>query len=884
MTAAIRGATGPAGPRGVIGPPGPRGARGEDGAAGAAGAAGATGATGAAGPDHIIRGRTIVATTPTIGKELCLNSDDEWQPVLKAVHVDLYGAVADADGTTQATGIATGTDNAAAIESAIRSLDAEKGGVVQFGYGHYRIARTIIVDRPVIFRGMGAATNASGTTVWTDYRMSAFRLGQGTYGLTTTGNDDSGFGTKFKDLMIRAVARDSATSSGDWDYLTYSVSMTDAAAARFSVGQLISIGAANQAFTLQRVVAETTLGSPTVIVTGSDTSSSRGIYVGQYLIISTAYPAPVKVTAIVQAAGDVTVTMASNAAATLADAVIQERPALLARITGSSSAAGTTTFTTDMANGGLAANLTAVDIRDASAGIDCRSQPKIHGCIIHSFEGPGVYIGTNGLSGWACNNWQIIDLHTHSCRNAVVCHGQNSQSGTAINVNAVQSREWAVIEDTQAGNTWIGNHADGGYGMLVRTGCSSTIIGAYHETGTYSSYSSLTQSVGGTGSFDFGGVSDVGGKRNRLDVGEANTHEHQLVSSPDTEWLSFASPTVSSPLKLRRSDSPQDGAVGYIMLSHSAGTRRNTMAIVDDDGPAGYAPGEPIFVTGFRVGGTAVNLPDAASSQLVYVCDEEPTTETFDTFTSGVKWRDGDIVFITGKGSETAAFLRCTRTGNAAPLWAALDAVTAGDRMRLNADDGYYYTADNSATTGAAEPASGATIAGDGTVNWTRQTASALFERVGAAVTAPGGACVVGSSDATSVDFPSTKQRYNGNARHQVYTEQNSYTTTDATATVTYSFTPTDNCATKFDVAVVTIKDDASLVANFVRSVRIKRDGGTVTLGTVDAPITDPEAGLAAMVVDITLSGTTVRVMVSGIAATNLRHGLTTTRYETTYS
>jgi hypothetical protein len=123
-----------------------------------------------------------------------------------------------------------------------------------------------------------------------------------------------------------------------------------------------------------------------------------------------------------------------------------------------------------------------------------------------------------------------------------------------------------------------------------------------------------------------------------------------------------------------------------------------------------------------------------------------------------------------------------------------------------------------------------------------------------------------------------------GNARRKIYTAVASVQTTDATVTSLYTWTITDEAVTTVVVEIDAIKSDGSVTASYVRRVRIKRDGGTVTVGTVEDNFTDEEASFAACDVTIDNSTSTGRVRVTGIAATTIDWSCTVTRTETTHA
>jgi hypothetical protein len=132
--------------------------------------------------------------------------------------------------------------------------------------------------------------------------------------------------------------------------------------------------------------------------------------------------------------------------------------------------------------------------------------------------------------------------------------------------------------------------------------------------------------------------------------------------------------------------------------------------------------------------------------------------------------------------------------------------------------------------------------------------------------------------------FSATSIQATGNARRKVYTDIASVQTTDATVTSLFTWTITDECVTTVVVEVDAIKSDGSVTASYVRRVRIKRDGGTVTVGTVETTFTDEEAGFASCDVTIDNSTSTGRVRVTGVAATTIDWGCTVTRTETTHA
>jgi hypothetical protein len=121
-----------------------------------------------------------------------------------------------------------------------------------------------------------------------------------------------------------------------------------------------------------------------------------------------------------------------------------------------------------------------------------------------------------------------------------------------------------------------------------------------------------------------------------------------------------------------------------------------------------------------------------------------------------------------------------------------------------------------------------------------------------------------------------------GNARYQPTADIANVQTTDATVTTLFSFTPTDEAVTVLTVEALAVRSTGAEVNGYIRRVKIKRDGGTVTLGSVVDVWTDEETAAWDCTVD--LSGTTVRVRVTGEGGKTIDWGCTATRQVMTHA
>ncbi len=133
-----------------------------------------------------------------------------------------------------------------------------------------------------------------------------------------------------------------------------------------------------------------------------------------------------------------------------------------------------------------------------------------------------------------------------------------------------------------------------------------------------------------------------------------------------------------------------------------------------------------------------------------------------------------------------------------------------------------------------------------------------------------------------TVTFSATAMQATGNARARAYSDIVNVQTTDATVTTLFSWTILDEATTKVVAEVCGCRSTGAETAAYVRQARIKRDGGTVTVGTVDAPFTSEEVSTWDCTIDNSTS--TGRVRVTGVASVTIDWGGIVTRLEVSHA
>lgn len=134
-----------------------------------------------------------------------------------------------------------------------------------------------------------------------------------------------------------------------------------------------------------------------------------------------------------------------------------------------------------------------------------------------------------------------------------------------------------------------------------------------------------------------------------------------------------------------------------------------------------------------------------------------------------------------------------------------------------------------------------------------------------------------------STRITATKITANGHARGSIISELGGADTTGATPAMAFSWPIVDEAVTIVNVQASAIRTDGVQTASFQRRCRIKRDGGTVTVGAVEDLGSDRDGLAAGATTTIDNSGSTGRVMVTGVAATNLNWFVVVERIEHTH-
>ncbi len=144
------------------------------------------------------------------------------------------------------------------------------------------------------------------------------------------------------------------------------------------------------------------------------------------------------------------------------------------------------------------------------------------------------------------------------------------------------------------------------------------------------------------------------------------------------------------------------------------------------------------------------------------------------------------------------------------------------------------------------------------------------------------GAAEIARTGSDLWQWTATKIQATGNARIKAYGDLANVQTTDATVTSVFTWSIVDEAVT-FPVASVTAcRSTGADTAVYVRRTDIKRDGGTVTVGSIEDNFT--RESVAGWDCTIDNSTSTGRVRVTGASSTTIDWGCNMHREETTHA
>lgn len=133
-----------------------------------------------------------------------------------------------------------------------------------------------------------------------------------------------------------------------------------------------------------------------------------------------------------------------------------------------------------------------------------------------------------------------------------------------------------------------------------------------------------------------------------------------------------------------------------------------------------------------------------------------------------------------------------------------------------------------------------------------------------------------------TITYTSTSMQATGNARGKAYSDIANVQTTNATITSLFTWTILDNACTKVTAEVNGDRSTGAETAIYERKIRIKRNSGTVTMGTVILPTTDEE--VSTWDCTINNSTSTGQVQVTGVASVTIDWAGIISRFEVAHA
>lgn len=542
--------------------------------------------------------------------------------------------------TTGTTFGSPGTDSSTAFQNAIRStaLDTIGRGVeLIVPPGDIYFANPVYIDRRVTIRGAGTGVFDSSTRIHAAAGVTAFIIVAGNDSAVPNPND-GGYGSIIEGIQFLMIAKNTNTTTCNFDKDDVNNQITVANASDFSVGQLIRVGGAGGSCFLQRAHATTTSGSNIITNTYSEVYGVGlpGVLVGMWIkpvnfpqpvmvaeIIDTGSPPTARAYRLVNGAG-----AAVNATGNGTGVAVEYCDDMYARII----AKNGNVLTLDVHFNDMDTNYDnpSTLVYHASCGVYARATCKIRDCMVgngvdtYELEGCGVFLyGANPDSN--VNNWRVDGLFGYNNRHTLKVKGKDSNAGRACDVHSNVTKSWAIVDVSFLGNKYDAPHAIGGAGNYISDTAFnfSVVINPYDEGGTASNVGNNAIVIGGQIAADVGGRTWTSAGLSRITIGgtDGDKFTHIVQSAPmgDRTSSNQAGPNFATKYpyffnygfnggtsNLYWRQYPSDLTQKLYVFQHESGEGGGAkwpLAITDNAGQLGGNPGDLWAPHGVWIGG-----------------------------------------------------------------------------------------------------------------------------------------------------------------------------------------------------------------------------------------------------------------------------------------
>lgn len=389
-----------------------------------------------------------------------------------------------------------------------------------------------------------------------------------------------------------AVVGASVTTS---EYLiTLAPSGGDELLSAWKTGQMVLFPGVGQWIILDGVLCATITGSPNVTITPPDSfpGSTPGINVGDYYVIGSSFPSPVKCISI----NGSTASMASVSLATDGYAQIQVAMGLPFRII---KGGGTSNLSID----GDYSNhipLNNMKLEHWDCGIDMKSASIVRDVTVLNSKGAAVAVRAShgNIMPSNANTWVVENLRSYFCHHGVWAEGVDANVGAVQGWNVAGIGDsWGYIDFTQTGVLYTSTHCSGALGWLAmeRIG-GPTLIASYAEGGCFSSIGSRGVSLSPqNGSFLGHSPVFYNGTWSAVNVGSGPNGSPRVIIDPIKSATQvggqiievWGKNTNTYPVSWRRSGNSETATKWQ---TFSVGTRQSALAIADSDADDNTAP------------------------------------------------------------------------------------------------------------------------------------------------------------------------------------------------------------------------------------------------------------------------------------------------------